>query len=297
VFFGGASRFAGQVSASQAGASVSIPNSTNCFTPVLRGTGDLNGDGYADFALAAYSQACAQYGTSDPSCVAQVWLVPGGKNLAGSLSLSTAPLVEGIAANGFMYGAGIFSDTFVSSLGDLDGDGFDDLAFTIGVANNPPNTYSTNILYGRSDLFTQTHSADATFPGMIALASVDVDGDGILDLVAGDPSVGDNKDSVLNEGAIYVRLGTRARLAGSIDFSQGAFRIASSLPAGVAAEGVGSWLAAGADVDGDGLGDILVGATITTGTEPGSMVSRDPATNTGHAYLVRGAALKRALGR
>jgi len=296
VFFGSANRFSGQVSASQAGASVSIPNTTNYFVPVLRGVGDLNGDGYSDLALAGYSQACASYGSSDPSCIAQVWLVPGGKNLTGSLSLSAAPLVEGIAAHGFMYGAGTFSDTFVSALGDLDGDGFDDLAFTIEDATQPSSTYSTNILYGRADLFAQTNSADATFSGMVALASADVDGDGILDLVAGDPSVGDS-NGVVNDGAVYVRLGTYERLAGSVEFSQGSFRMAGSLPAGVAAEGVGSWLAAGADVDGDGLGDILVGATITAGTDPRSMISSDPATNTGHAYLVRGAALKRTLGR
>lgn len=183
---------------------------------------------------------------------------------------------------------------FAVPLGDLDGDGFDDLAITTWhnqVQTDDPG-FDTNILFGRPDLSTLQVPWDVTFPNTTALVSADVDGDGTRDLIMANPYANNGN------GVVYIRRGTGARLSGSIDPTLASLAIPSSYRCTGSCLGygefLGQWLMVGSDVDGDGLADILVGASTTWNNSVG-VPSNDPATNTGHAYLLRGAAIKASL--
>ena len=272
VFFGSATRFTGEVPLDQAGARLSIPAGYQ-FGRGLHSAGDLNGDGYADF-LVGKANADAPY-NCDQS-VTRVWIVLGGTGVVGALSLDTMPFIEGKIV-------GPYSD-YAVPLGDLDGDGFDDLA--VSTCHNPGQTddpgSDTNILFGRPDLSTLQGPWDVTFPNTTALVSADVDGDGIRDLIMANPYANNGN------GVVYIRRGTGARVSGSIDPNLGSLAIPSAYR-----EFFGLWLIVGSDVDKDGLADILVGADVATDAN-GDPIN-DPLISTGHAYLLRGAAIKASL--
>jgi hypothetical protein len=124
-------------------------------------------------------------------------------------------------------------------------------------------------------------------------ATADVDGDGFLDWILGDPSANSGN------GTVYILRGSGTRLTGTLDPPQVSLALPSAykVPARPHEQGesVGVWLAAGGDVDGDGLADVLVGALATTNADGSPSSDRD--SNTGHMVLLRGAALKAALSR
>jgi hypothetical protein len=284
VFFGSATRFTGEVPLDQAGAQLSIPAGYQ-FGLGLHSAGDLNGDGYADFVVGTFNDDLGDCN----GLVSRVWIVLGGPKVGGALSLDTVPFIEGKII-------GPYSD-FAVPLGDLDGDGFDDLAVT--TCHNPQQpgalASDTNILFGRPDLSTLPGSWNVTFPNTNALVSADVDGDGIRDLILADPSASNGNGN----GVVYIRRGTGARLSGSIDPTLGSLAIPSSYRCNgslvACGEFLGRWLMVGSDVDGDGLADILVGANVAKDAN-GDPIN-DPLMSTGHAYLLRGAAIKASLSR
>jgi hypothetical protein len=95
----------------------------------------------------------------------------------------------------------------------------------------------------------------------------DLDGDGHDDIVVG--SQGDDTDGT-NAGAVYVMLGP---LSGTIDLSA-----ADAKLTGEAAYDQAGFAVAGGDLDGDGIGDILVGAHTNDAAADGS----------GSVYLLHG---------
>ncbi|HJX52702.1 MAG TPA: hypothetical protein VJ801_08055 [Polyangia bacterium] len=280
VFFGSATRFTGEIALDRAEAHLSGP--AGYLGLGLHPAGDLNGDGYADFVVGEFKNdppwGCDQL-------VTRVWIVLGGTGVVGTFSLDTLPFIEGkIIWNNSGYAV---------PLGDLDGDGFDDLA--VSTCHNPGQSgdtgSDTNILFGRPDLSTLQGPWDVTFPNTSSLVSADVDGDGIRDLIVGNPDANDGN------GVVYIRRGTGARLSGSIDPTLGSLAIPSSYRGNGSClscgEAVGLWLIAGSDVDNDGVADILVGADVAT--DANSDPINDPVISAGHAYLLRGAAIKASL--
>jgi hypothetical protein len=281
VFFGGATRFTGEIALDRAEAHLSGPAGYHGVG--LHPAGDLNGDGYADFVVGEL-KADPPWGCDQ--LVTRVWIVLGGTGVVGALSLDAMPFIEGgIIGNNSDYAV---------PLGDLDGDGFDDLAITTchnrGQTDDPGSDAS--IIFGRPDLSTLQGPWDVTFPNTGALVSADVDGDGIRDLIVANPSANNGN------GVVYIRRGTGTRLSGSIDPTLGSLAIPSSYRRNDSCsscynEAVGDWLAVGSDVDGDGLAEILVGASWVQG--PDWQPINDPVLGTGHAYLLRGAAIKASL--
>lgn len=143
------------------------------------------------------------------------------------------------------------------AIGDVDGDGVQD-AVVSAPANSPPgdNTGRVDVYSGRGgELLWQARGESGDQLGVGVEAAHDVDGDGIPDVVAGAPG----------RGAAYVYSGPDGRVIHTFQAPEGAGRFGSKVA------GVG-------DVDGDGHGDLLVGAP-GTGSDP-----NDP----GKAYLYSG---------
>jgi hypothetical protein len=204
--------------------------------------GDVNGDGYSD--IVSGCERC-DAGQSNEG-VAYVWM--GGPS---GLGASPGWTGQGDYASGF-YGAS------VTGAGDLNGDGYSDIA--VGhyrFANGNTNEGRVVAYFGSSGgLATSpswTYEANvANYElGNAVEAAGDVNGDGYADLVAG-ASLGDGGQS--NEGQVYV-------------FPGGASTLGSPWVREIdtAAANLG-FSVGGGDVNGDGFSDVIAGATGFTGS-------------------------------
>ncbi len=150
-------------------------------------------------------------------------------------------------------------------VGDVSGDLIDDVVLIypayVGLA---PVPFRAGLFFGRTDGFPDTLTlaeADVLFQGELPVARFtwgpdaagvgDVNGDGVGDLLLGDPS------GASGEGLAYVVLGRRGDWPATFHLADADWRL--SWPR---AAGFGGSVAAAGDVNGDGLADFLVGAAI-----------------------------------
>lgn len=157
-------------------------------------------------------------------------------------------------------------------VGDLDGDGVDDVSWgapygnpTGAFVNLGPITGDVALL----DAELQVEGSGSDVAGHGADVA-DVTGDGQADLVLGAYYA---DDAAINSGSVYVFEGPLSR--GTLSTATDA---TATIASDVDSELVGRFVVAGRDVDGDGLGDMLVGAPYLSGGAP----------NSGGAYLVLG---------
>jgi hypothetical protein len=208
----------------------------------VSGAGDVNGDGFGDVIVGAYTAANGQvregrayvyYGSSTGLAATAAWTVESNQ--------AEAQLGQS-----------------VSGAGDVNGDGFDDVIVGAFEFDNGSGGGGRVFVYHGS-LGGLSAAADWTadwdplslFPSAFGFSvsdAGDVDGDGYDDVIIGDPSAyGDEA----GEGRAYVFMGSATGLAATPAWQVEGNQNSAQL--GYSVSGAG-------DVNADGFGDVIVGA-------------------------------------
>jgi hypothetical protein len=242
LYYGGETGLASSPSWSLLG-----PVAGGMFGYVVAGAGDVNGDGYDDFAVAS---PLFDHSETDEG---MVWVFYG----SSSGPKSTAWIAES-NQNGANFGYSI------NSLGDVDADGYDDLI--VGAKNYDSLKGAVFVWYGsanglNSGLDGNPSNADwkavntiETGFGIYCGTPGDVNGDGYDDVIASDlhyPSTTDRK------GTVFLWYGSAAGVNHGVDGSLSApdWKAAS----GAAGTLFGTVIGKPADINGDCFADVVVG--------------------------------------
>lgn len=201
-------------------------NSGDSAGSAVSNAGDFNGDGIDDLIIAA-----PQADPNGQTNVGEAYIVFGSKaGFKSSFDLSTLNGKNGVVINGLKIDN--LSNTSVSSAGDVNGDGIDDVI--IGSRNADEQKGESYILFGSSNVFptridlanleaNQGFILKGTNTGDLAGNSVssagDVNGDRIDDLIVGAPQA--NPNSVRDAGESYVIFGQDQRSLTIADFTRG----------------------------------------------------------------------------
>ena len=237
--------------------------------------GDVNGDGYDDLIIGA--RGADQTGNSNAG---ETYLVYGGASAPGTDGVLDLSMLNG--TNGFTL-TGI--DTFdqsgwsVSSAGDINGDGYDDLI--IGAAGANPNgninAGETYVIYGGAsapgtngvlDLgalngtngFILTGIDERDRSGYSVSSAGDVNGDGYDDLIIGAIYADPNGDSGAGETYIVYGGASAPGTGGELDLSMLDGTNGFTLTGIDAGDRSGSSVSSAGDVNGDGYDDLIIGA-------------------------------------
>ena len=256
--------------------------------------GDVNGDGYDDLIIGAYG--------ADPNgnSSGETYIVYGGARAPGTGGVLDLGALDG--SNGFTL-TGIDGDdnsgSTVSSAGDVNGDGYDDLVIGARYADPDGDNRAgeTYIIYGGAsapgtDGVLDLSALDGTNgfiltgvdaydnSGFSVSSAGDVNGDGYDDLIIGARNADPNGD--MNAGETYIVYGgASAPIGGRFNLSTLNGSNGFTLTGIDGDDQSGSSVSSAGDVNGDGYDDLIIGAS---GADP------DGDSNAGETYIVYGGA-------
>jgi hypothetical protein len=247
----------------------------------VAGVGDMNNDGYMDVLVGMPRNP------SDTTTSGQAFLVYGRKNAGGSLAEYQKEIVALAGTSGALNisipVAGAGGGFSVSSAGDVNGDGWTDLIVSshfedVASLNKAGKSY---VIYGSAALsalqtvstanvggsvagFTISGWQDGEESGTSVSSAGDFNGDGKADLLV---SAYFSDITRANSGTTYVVLGKTGNTAvdlTAIKNNTGGFAIVGENGTDYSGVSVSS----AGDVNGDGLGDIVIGAIVASVSAP-----------------------------
>jgi hypothetical protein len=258
--------------------------------------GDINGDGYDDVIVGA--DGVSANGSSSGSA----YVIFGGPGIStttvgGRSFIDPAAL---IVAQGFVIEGGIAFNRLgsaVSTAGDVNGDGFDDLV--VGAYNEVGTDFGVGasyVIFGTSKGFGTVVDGRQVLnvgllsaaEGFVLLGAVgddnagarsvtsagDVNGDGYDDMIIGAPG---NDDGGTQAGEAYVVFGSHSGFGTTVGDRQvvdlATLSASQGFVMGGETQAAAGWSVASAgDVNGDGFADMVIGATYDSGSTGTSYV-------------------------
>ncbi|WP_052055729.1 FG-GAP repeat protein [Myxosarcina sp. GI1] len=262
----------------------------------VNNAGDINGDGFDDLILSAPFAAEPKTETQQyyPYNQGEVYIIFGSNNFAKNLDLNS---LDG--SNGFMI-RGLANDArlgeAVSSAGDFNGDGFDDLIIGAPYAEKTfryPNKICYSCVYDyRGEVYT-IFGSNKGFAANLDLNSLDdnngffiksigdddrlgravsgmgdINGDGFDDLIIGAPyaSVSDENN---REGEVYVVFGSNKGFAANFDLASLDGNNGFVVRGLDEADYLGKAVSNAGDINNDGLDDFIITAAYANGVYRG----------------------------
>jgi hypothetical protein len=233
------------------------------------GTGDVNGDGRPDVIVGAAGAGNNARAGSGSAYVVFGHSAGSAVDLAGfNGTQATGFRIDGAATNDLAGGA-------VAGAGDVNGDGRPDVIVGAGAADNNgrTNAGSAYVVFGRAvattiDLAgfdgTQTTgfridgAAAGDAAGISVAGAGDVNGDARADVIVG--AIGADNNGRAESGSAYVVLGRAAGPTIDLLGFDGTQTTGTRIDGAAAGDGAGRSVAGGADLNGDGAPDVIVGA-------------------------------------
>ncbi|PLX38238.1 MAG: hypothetical protein C0606_08460 [Hyphomicrobiales bacterium] len=227
---------------------------------------DVNGDGYDDLIIGAYF-ADPNGNTSGASYV----VFGKATGYSASIELSNLDGTDGFQING--EAASDLNGDSVSSAGDINGDGFDDLI--VGAFGADPNgdaSGASYVVFGKASGFAanlELSSLDGANgfqingetvddnSGHSVSSAGDINGDGFDDLIVGAPYADPNG---VASGASYVVFGKASGFAANLELSSLDGTNGFQINGGAADDRSGWSVSSAGDINGDGFDDLILGA-------------------------------------